>query len=405
MLDRLYLLYFLTGWVTEFSETTESVWFVRFPVTTNQLIGGAVNLAWGLGRPLLAWSSDYFMHRSPTMKTTRMKQCALALLLPAILWVVIAIENTRSASVIVVVGLILLAEFGPATVHTVLDAMKATHYNETGENISLWCDGFRLVGAAMAKVAGNTLYSRTNATTVFTVHSVCFFAFSALCFSLDRRAYKRVRSTEVAVKEEEEEVVVKEGPDRSFVAFMCVVLAQPVGGTCLFYFMYGPLHMSVDQMGWIDALCSTMEFLTSFCAVVAPRNLQKTSWAYAVWISLIQVALMAFIGRLNVGYVSNFTYYLLLSMMDTIVRSVFSSYFTRTVTEKTTEGNEAFDYAQQTSVAQMVARGLRLSMEYGLAKHYRVDHHEFDGYFFMSMTIALMSTAAVWSSLLVRRTK
>jgi hypothetical protein len=383
------LFYFFLGLITDFTDRAENILFSEFELMVSYFLLFVINLAWGPGRIPFALLSDRLVK-----KTNRWVHGAIACALFAPFFLVVGLMG-RTNSLIVIWGLLVFGEFGPALLHTLMDALKAEYYNKTQTNISQVSDRFRYIGVVVGKLMGATILQESTLFTVFicqfgllTVIGVLMAIVSRI--RVDTPQIPSYDKMEIDVWEAEQDqasdgyqvpkVVLTNSSAISTrtILFAFLFMILPTGSMCLFYFEYGPLGITQAQFGWMDFATSSIPLVVTFlptCIKLSQRQLAMTVAFSMFTLALFRVVLVS--QLLVLQGIGNYPQVFWIECLSTAAESIFVCYYNLGATESSVPGEEASALAK-VSVSVTAGRAVRVSIEAALTGIYTVNKTNFN---------------------------
>lgn len=318
-------LFFITGFITNFSNLAEKEWLRRYDIFDITLIEFYLQVAWN--PPLQALMG---------LMIDRIRRCvhlgfqaAAFLVIPLVLWTIVTIDvldeegriptipgNTKliQLSDFSVLVMIAIAEVGPSLLRIILSAMLAVQFNQDGTNLSFLAELTYTLGVLIGNWSGGQYMHIVNSIGLtFIVHTVfhLFAYIIAISVGLEQRKQqqynvivdleqkeddddeytraKREPINSIFLKEQEEShpppvpklslwMKIKNfctscipflfGHDtndsksvRTFRNFIAIACMIPSAGDAFFYYCIGPLHFTMSDMGNFSAIASISEIL------------------------------------------------------------------------------------------------------------------------------------------------
>ena len=402
----LYILFFLIGFIIDFSETSELTWLQTFSILIGQIIIGVNSLSWGVVRVQFGYFSD----RS---KYSRYKQCLIVSVIPFIAWVIIAI-GFDSISIILC---LLAIEMSFAAINTIIESVMVIESNRENDlSIVAKCHRAKLIGKMIANGLGGIILSKSGSIRlIFWLQTICVGGL--FCFLL-LLSYRSVTYEVVITTDEDDVSPIEDGVSpieggvspieggvstiedvvdkdtsspikptlsTSLILFVTLFSSVPLGYSPLFYFMFGPLEITAADIGLIESITA---FTSIICTFIAPRYVgTKIQWiCYVVSVLLVLVHLGRYIcvSRLTVmdGYsTQNIDFYLLLLtfiLYETADGLIWLTYASRS-SANAKAGEEAKSYAYYITLPTF-GKFIRIGIDSILTNELHVDHDQYGLY-------------------------
>lgn len=333
-------------------------------------------------------------------------------MLPALFWAIITLylETLNPMGVLV---LLILSEFGPAIMHTVLDGCMVVYSKNAQTNITATCQRSRLVGVMIAKTVSGYLLQHSSVRTVFGTQCILLMIVcGGIIMCTSKNTLLENKYTAVVAQSSDEEVpsppppvTKKQKVSRSLMFFICFFVAIPTAGNCLFYFVYGPLGISPKELGHIDTFCAFAAFVSTFSARYFTGSNMRLHIRYVVWASACAFVIHQFMNfvlvtRIHVPIIDDFWFILLTSTTYTILDGVLWTFYTSIATESTLTNNEAFGYTVMMTVPK-VGSIVNMGIDYSLTKYFEVNHDHYEGLPNLIFICLLLSITTISVSLFV----
>jgi hypothetical protein len=415
---HLHLLYFLLGIITDFTETSELAWLKRFSIYQIQWIVAIINFAWSPVRWKIATLSDKLSSRCNPYT-----QCGLGLLLPAILWIVLS-DQVEVGNKWAMLFCLIIAEFGPSINHTINDGIRSRYYHQTKQNLVSSTEIVKLIGSFSANLTAAYVFQNYGIPTVFAIQSGLVATTIVVCF-LGRFCcgIKQQQQYEGLSNEEDDIWSIEEPPataaagagatpkvtppppvlSKSFMLFMTFLASLPTGGSCLIYYLYGPVQLSMSSVNIIDAIGAIVMICTTYITgKINFLNKRVICWIAAFGLTMIQFLCLVLVTRLHVPYLSDFMFLLGINILAIFIGGFLSLSYMSSAAMSTNTGSEAGDYAYFT-VIPSIGKMIKIGLDTGLTKVYKVDHDNFEGLPVILTITTGACTLALFAALFVRR--
>jgi len=385
------ILFVLIGFITDFTETAEYQWYQRFSIADTTYLYFIQHFAWGPVSILIASLSDRLSHEYG-MK--RMNQCVLALIVPIICWVIISSTCTNASSYVIIISLF-LAEFAPAILLTVLNAVIILYNRKHHVQLVPSSQRYRLIGKTIANWSGGKLLSLTDLNVVFSVQTIVLLFTLLLLMTCKVRRGRKIVPTEEEEEEEgdkekekEEEEEQKEEKreiisiNRYFIFFVTVCASIPGSESSFFYFIFGPLEFTAADIGLIESLSTILAILCTFAHQYIQDMNMKT---YGIVVSLglftqffLKFCLVTRLTRYSIWIqFTDFKTVLLISLVTELADSILFTNYCISSSKHSSVGKEAAYYAILMSIPKL-GRVIHTLIDFLLTIYLGIDHHTFN---------------------------
>ena len=368
------------GVILVFSTVAEKSWMKQnhFSITETMCIDLLSNLAWA---PFLRIPFGDFSDRISTRVHTR-KQLIVMLLFAVVSWVGVCLSLNRW----VVICFLTLGRFGTAFGITILDAEMIRFSKKHEEIITPKCIRARTVGVIASSFCSGWLLTTSTERVVFSVQTILCFIYACIvslvyCCENNTTDYSSVNQQEEEGEKETEPLA----PPKTFcsflqdpfIVFLSLTAILPNFDMSVFYFIFGPLHISPIQLSRIEIASGVVSILMTFLPVSLFQSYRRNLFHYAWITSFMNVTLLAFITRILIRYISDMRCLLVLSLLGESMESLLMNSYAVYSTEKSSTKDAAKSFATYMSIPS--ACSFISGVLGSLLNHvYDVDHGNFN---------------------------
>jgi Na+/melibiose symporter-like transporter len=374
--DRaLFVIFFCLGVLVDFSELAEQTWLMTYSIKDTEWIGYAINFAWGPVRILFGHWSDRLASRVHPAA-----QIGIVMLIPMVAWMGILFSVVSKTAPFVTVLLLVLAEFGPAIILTIVESIMVKYIRSTNVQLSPTCRRYQLLGKALGGYAGSVLLHHTSEYQVFLmqwglVTSAALFYVWDVMPQLHHDPPVVDANDPEEPEQQQQQTKTTDTDNRHYVIFMVLISMMPIGKNAYFYYLFGPLGLTANEFGLGKLASSILALACTFTLPlierwVNPHQLRLTvAWMFVLTglIKLIQVV------RYTSWWVDDFYIYLVVTALGTLADSLIWTHYVATCTRLTLT-SEVF--AQYMTIPTLGKVG-RLGGDYLLLSGFQIDHDQY----------------------------
>lgn len=399
----LFVIFFALGVLVDFSDLAEQTWLMTYSIKDTEWIGYVINFAWGPIRILFGhWSDRLAPKIHPAV------QIGGVMMIPMVAWAGIMFSVVTKTAPFVTVILLVIAEFGPAIILTIVESIMVKYIRSTNVQLSPMCRRYQLLGKAIGGYAGSVLLHHTSEYHVFVMQwglitSASLFYVKDIMPQLhhdppvvdanDPVDPEGLSATTSETKTDESH--------RHYVIFMVLISMMPIGKNAYFYFLFGPLGLTANEFGLGKLAASIIALACTFSLPlterwVNSRQLRVTvAWMFVLTglIKLIQVV------RYTSWWIDDFYIYLVVTAFGTLADSLIWTHYVAVCTRLTLT-SEVF--AQYMTIPTFGKAG-RLAGDYLLLSGFQIDHDQY-GQLPAVMMICYWASLTPFYFSLIRRT-
>lgn len=431
---KINILFFLQGVVQDFTDIPEQLWLKVFPVNQIPLCLVAINISWILLTIPFAYVSDKLQYRC-----NKLKQISFIAILMSILWINLGL-NMESLDKSQVLFLLVLGEFAPAIINTILNGYlseKSLPFDMKDVSYSALRSG--IFGQFSGRLLSGFIYQEDKVGDVFAANGFIllgFFAFSYLLSACPSVRYDKIDliatemidinkdsnegdDVEIKIKLEDRKQQDDENDDmedfnlntrskrtnkvadsnivdvnyqseisrikkehdnkNGLMQVLFLYLIQPTAATAIFYYMIGPLQTRPSLMVEIK---TSLVFIRLLCSFVKPlEHVSASSYAFIVFNTLIGIGI-ARVGlsvQLFTEYADDIVVFYMISIAGVILDTMVYLHFLNVVTVSTgkeSKGNETMAMAKITG-CMTVASLIPSFIEFIVMSKLNLDHGNF----------------------------
>ncbi len=378
----LLLLFYQLGVISKFSEIAEYQWFQTFSIHETQYLIPITNFAFSPVIIIIAYISDRLSSR-----ISRFTQGALCLVIPTICWFITA-SSYKVIPIHSVLFCFFLEGFGPSILKMLLDAIMVLYNTSYRTKIAPPCNRMRLMGKTMAGMISGWLLTQTKSIEViFWIQAVLFLTVLMTVLALKNQVQEPL-DYDICMDEEnyedDKEQTKEEQPQpisKTFVLYMTVMMMLPTGGSCFFYYIYGPLEMTANQIGWSDSATALVAILCTYTLPYVERIPVKLfGLLVAVLFSGVNLLRYSLVTRLTFGYVDDFVFIVVTNAIAELADGILWNYYNSGSSNGgSRKGREGTYFAVMMSIPNL-GKLIRIAVDTELTRLYSVDHDNYAEY-------------------------